>query len=393
MGWGAPARLALCVVRSRARGAGAGRARRHRDRESPATAREGLPVQSGAGAGARYASRPELRAGEHRSGEHRAHAAHPAATRGRAAGGAARRGVDGGPERRRAARTRPRGARGRRSRFIGGGVPSLPERRRRLRARPAGARADLLLRAAAGGGVAHLFRRGAPGPLRRGPGAVPRRLECPRGPRRDGAVRRLHVPRPARRVARDDVQDYKLVESLADAVVAGFRGALALQGRRGLDPITSDLFASRADVNPLYARLGNTLGSANAAGALAVERSLGQHSIAVGTTTDSYRRVFVTPLEVLTSEFVVGARAPQGGQQLHVVFAIPGHQLTPVADSMRVLYPISFRLVVCDTLDDQVARLDTTRVFTAPQALPSGAYLTGQLALPVPPGRYRYRLP
>ena len=193
-------------------------------------------------------------------------------------------------------------------------------------------------------------------------------------------------------VARDDVQDYKLVESLADAVVAGFRGALALQGRRGLDPITSDLFASRADVNPLYARLGNTLGSANAAGALAVERSLGQHSIAVGTTTDSYRRVFVTPLEVLTSEFVVGARAPQGGQQLHVVFAIPGHQLTPVADSMRVLYPISFRLVVCDTLDDQVARLDTTRVFTAPQALPSGAYLTGQLALPVPPGRYRYRL-
>src|SRR5438876_6015247 len=32
-------------------------------------------------------------------------------------------------------------------------------------------------------------------------------------------------------VARDDVQDYKLVESLADAVVAGFRGALALQGR------------------------------------------------------------------------------------------------------------------------------------------------------------------
>src|SRR5207237_1364673 len=51
MGWGAPARLALCVVRSRARGAGAGPARRHRDRESPATAREGLPVQSGGGSG------------------------------------------------------------------------------------------------------------------------------------------------------------------------------------------------------------------------------------------------------------------------------------------------------------------------------------------------------
>src|SRR2546422_10398952 len=103
-------------------------------------------------------------------------------------------------------------------------------------------------------------------------------------------------------------QDYKLVESLADALFTGFRGALALQGRRGLDPLTSDLFASRADINPLYARLGNTVGSANAAGALAAERTLGQHSIAAGTTTDSYRRVFVTPLEVFVSEFVAGSR-------------------------------------------------------------------------------------
>src|SRR5213596_1889308 len=113
-------------------------------------------------------------------------------------------------------------------------------------------------------------------------------------------------------VARDDVQDYKLVESLADALYTGFRGALALTGRRGLDPLASDLFASRADINPLYARLGNTLGSANAAGALAAERSLGQRSITVGTTTDSYRRTFTTPLEVLASDFVVGARGHTG---------------------------------------------------------------------------------
>src|SRR5213594_4052944 len=84
-------------------------------------------------------------------------------------------------------------------------------------------------------------------------------------------------------VARGDVQDYKLVESLADALTSGHGGALALQGRRGLDPLTSDLFASRADISPLYARLGNTVGSANAAGALAAERTLGQHSIAAGT--------------------------------------------------------------------------------------------------------------
>src|SRR6184192_1207126 len=192
-------------------------------------------------------------------------------------------------------------------------------------------------------------------------------------------------------VAREDVQDYKLVESLADALYTGFRGALALTGRRGLDPLTSDLFASRADISPLYARLGNTLGTANAAGALAAERSLGQRSIAVGTTTDTYRRAFATPLEVLASNFVVGARG-QAGQELHVVFAIPGHRLTPAADSTRVLYPIAFRLVVSDSLDNMVARLDTTRVFAAAAPLRQGAYLTGQLALAVPPGAYRYRL-
>ena len=192
-------------------------------------------------------------------------------------------------------------------------------------------------------------------------------------------------------VAREDVQDYKLVESLADALYTGFRGALALTGRRGLDPLTSDLFASRADISPLYARLGNTLGTANAAGALAAERSLGQRSIAVGTTTDTYHRAFATPLEVLASNFVVGARG-QAGQELHVVFAIPGHRLTPAADSTRVLYPIAFRLVVSDSLDNMVARLDTTRVFAAAAPLRQGAYLTGQLALAVPPGAYRYRL-
>src|SRR5207249_297867 len=116
-------------------------------------------------------------------------------------------------------------------------------------------------------------------------------------------------------VAREDVQDYKLVESLADALYSGFRGPLALTGARG-----------------------------------------------------------------------------QAGQELHVVFAIPGHRLTPAADSTRVLYPIAFRLVVSDSLDNMVARLDTTRVFAAAAPLRQGAYLTGQLALAVPPGAYRYRL-
>jgi len=49
-------------------------------------------------------------------------------------------------------------------------------------------------------------------------------------------------------------------------------------------------------------------------------------------------------------------------------------------------------LLVSDTSDRLVARVDTARVFRAREALGGGAYLTGQLAVPVPPGDYRYRL-
>lgn len=196
-------------------------------------------------------------------------------------------------------------------------------------------------------------------------------------------------------VAREDVQDYKLVESLADALTSGFRGALALQTRRGLwDEATSQLFASRSNISAIYQRLANPLPSGAVGRALATERDLGQRSIAVGTATDSYRRNFPQPFEAVVSEFVVGTRPADGPvrQALHVVFAIPARRLSPIADSGRVAYPLVFRLVVSDTSDSLVARLDTTRVFGTRQALRGGTYLTGRLALSVPPGSYRYRL-
>ena len=195
-------------------------------------------------------------------------------------------------------------------------------------------------------------------------------------------------------VARKAVQDYKLVESLADALTSGFRGALALQAPYGVDPATAGLFASRSDLSPLYARLGTLVGSASVRRALTEERGLGQRSIALGMTTDSYRRAFEVPLEAIVSEFVVGDPGA-AGPALHVVFAIPAHRLAPVTDAGRVVYPLAFRLYVADRgggAGSLVARLDTTRVFAAPHPLPDGSYLTGQLAVPVPPGTYTYRL-
>jgi hypothetical protein len=185
------------------------------------------------------------------------------------------------------------------------------------------------------------------------------------------------------------VQDFKLVESLADALTSGLGAALALQAR--LSPAASGLFASRADLSPLYVRLSDLTGSANARGVLAAERRVGQRSIEVGTTSDSYRRTFAAPLDVIVSRFVVGD--PQsGGAALHIVFAIPANRLAPVADGKRVVYPLFFRLYVTDRAGGLAARLDTTRVFAAPKPLPGGTYLSGQLAVPIPPGVYAYRL-
>lgn len=192
-------------------------------------------------------------------------------------------------------------------------------------------------------------------------------------------------------VARKGVQDFKLVESLADALASGLSGVLALEARRGMSPTASGLFASRADLSPMYVRLADPTGSANIRGALTAERKVGQRSIAVGTSSDSYRRVFASSLDVIVSQFVAGD--PQsGGSALHVVFAIPANRLAPVPDRGRVIYPLSFRLYVTDGAGSLAGRLDTVRVFAAPKPLPDGTYLTGQLSLPLTPGLYAYRL-
>jgi GWxTD domain-containing protein len=188
--------------------------------------------------------------------------------------------------------------------------------------------------------------------------------------------------------ARGDVQDYKLIESLVDAL--GFRRGV--QAGTHADPQLSELYASRDEFGPLYGRVAHSF---NAPGnALAQDRELGRRSIAVGTRSDSYAQRFEQSLGVVASEFVVGADS--GGQTLHVVFAVPGERLSgePAREGQGggLLYPLHFRVLVSDSADRIVARLDTLRIFGARQALRQPAYLTGRLALAVPPGRYHYRL-
>ena len=189
--------------------------------------------------------------------------------------------------------------------------------------------------------------------------------------------------------ARGDVQDYKLIESLVDAL--GFRSGV--QAGAYSDPRVSELYASRDEFGSLYGRVGHSL---NAPGsALAEDRAHGRRSIVVGTTSDSYAQRFDEALDVVASEFVIGTGPGVGqGQMLHVVFAVPGERLTPelAGAGAGLLYPLHFRVVVSDSADRVVARLDTLRVFGAREALRRPSYLTGRLSLPVPVGRYRYRL-
>jgi GWxTD domain-containing protein len=207
-------------------------------------------------------------------------------------------------------------------------------------------------------------------------------------------------------VARDDAADFKLVESLADAM--GFRAAVQAAGVPGAKVI--DLYASREQFGGTYARVAR--GGALAGAALADERSAGRRTITTGTTTDTYAQRFPVPLDLVVHDFVAGAgtapgeatpigagdppaSAPEtgtGGQALHIVFAIPADRLAPEPGGEGVLYPLHFRLLVSDLHDSLVARLDTLRIFRARQTLRAPSFLSGRLSIRVAPGRYRYRL-
>jgi GWxTD domain-containing protein len=182
--------------------------------------------------------------------------------------------------------------------------------------------------------------------------------------------------------ARDDVQDFKLIESLID--VFGFRAGVGAAA--GSLPTPTALYESREAFGVVYQRGGRSLD-------LVGERRDGRRNIAIGTTTDSYAQRFDLPLQAIVQSFVVGSGAAAGSDAaLHVVFAIPAERLTPQPAADGVVYPLRFRVVVVDTAGATVARLDTTRIFGAPQPLRRPAYLTGRMALPVPPGAWRYRV-
>jgi GWxTD domain-containing protein len=191
-------------------------------------------------------------------------------------------------------------------------------------------------------------------------------------------------------VAREAVQDYKLVESVFDV----FDYATTVQMRKGgpagdLTSVSSQLLQSRERLSPIYSRLLGG-GAASSERYLTEERRLGARSIRVGTTTDSHELKFAKPLSGRV-EVMVAGRDSTGGL-LQVTYAIPGSAIEPVPSNRGNLYPIRLRLSVADARGATVARLDTTRVFVAKSPVPSTEHLVGRIAVPVTSGLLTYRL-
>ena len=189
-------------------------------------------------------------------------------------------------------------------------------------------------------------------------------------------------------VAREDVQDFKLVESLFD--VLGFSQQVVLRGDNAADnPVAEQLIFSREQLSPIYQRL-QSAGRVGSGQFQAEERRMGQSSIAVGTRTDSYELAFAEDLKARTEVLAVGRDS--SGTLVQIAYAISGKGLEPVTVTRGFLYSVRVRFTAMDHTGRVVASLDTTRHFVAPERVPDDEHLVGRVAVPVPAGRYEYRL-
>jgi GWxTD domain-containing protein len=189
-------------------------------------------------------------------------------------------------------------------------------------------------------------------------------------------------------VSREDVQDFKLVESLFD--VLGFSEAVVLRGDRASDnPMAEQLMLSREQLSPIYQRL-QVAGTGGQDQYQTEERRMGQNSIARGTKTDSYELRFARELKVHSDVLAVGRDS--SGSEVQVTYAISGKGLEPVTVTRGYLYSVRVRFAAMDAAGRVVSAIDTTRHFVAPEPVPEGEHLVGRVAVPLPVGHYQYRL-
>jgi GWxTD domain-containing protein len=172
-----------------------------------------------------------------------------------------------------------------------------------------------------------------------------------------------------------DLYDYRLVESVLD-----LRGAS--------DAPEDQLLLSREPLSGVYRRMLHW-GPYGAARSRARERGIGQASIAVGTTTDSYELQFPSDLSGVVDMVALGTA---GSRTLaHLVFAVAEPGTRPERGAGGVRYTVRLRAVASDDAGRPFADLDTTIVFRPSAPLGRSQYLIGRAELPLPPGRWTWR--
>ena len=172
-----------------------------------------------------------------------------------------------------------------------------------------------------------------------------------------------------------DLYDYRLVESVND-----LRGAP--------DAPIDQLLLSRQSISPLYGHMLNW-GPYGRARSEARERGIGQASIAIGTTTDSYELQFARPLVAAADLIAVGTRA--GGSLAHLVFALAPPGTTAVRDEGGLRYVTRVRAVALSADGAEPVALDTTIVVRAARPLGEGEYLVGRAEMELPAGHWAWR--
>ncbi len=191
-------------------------------------------------------------------------------------------------------------------------------------------------------------------------------------------------------VSREDVQDFKLVESLLD--IFGYATAVQLQGAStslAFNTTTEQLLSSRQNISPLYGKM-KSAGGAGISRYMAEERSQGRASYARGTSTDSYELAFPRSLSARVQVLAVGR--DERGALVQVSYAIAGGSLTGVPTARGQVYPVRLRFSVLDSAGKSVASIDTTRFFLSRTPVPVSEHLVGRADVHVPPGQYHYRV-
>ncbi|MBL0180214.1 MAG: GWxTD domain-containing protein [Gemmatimonadetes bacterium] len=189
-------------------------------------------------------------------------------------------------------------------------------------------------------------------------------------------------------VARQDVQDFRLVESVLD--ILGFAGAMAARdsGQLSSSGQAEALVRSREPLGALYSRM---LGAARGGGTMlqTEERAIGRKSIAIGTRTDSWPLRFRRTLDATI--FVAAAGADSAGPQLQIAFAVPTKGLTIEVGQGGDMAELRLRATVLDLDGALVASLDTVRRFLMKEPAGADGQLLGRQALRVPAGRLTVR--